>query len=307
MLSHSSKTLWLECQQKWKFRYIDRVETVDTAEPLEAGKAVHEALEHHDPERIVNYADLPVDLRACLIALASNYRLAHQPDPTPLEHEIEMKVDIGDGVVCIIVLDGLGVDEQGQEFFRESKTTRADVSIGSPYWEKVHAINPQADLYFAALRLAGRNPAYCQWDAMRIPALRRLRATPMDKREFYKRETGTSKVGDPKPGTFLTDESFADFTSRVQRTITADMGKYYRREIVVPNEAAIAKVLLQLKLVGVGIRGAAQSGCYLENTNACFSRRDPCEFVPVCSGQTTLADKQLYKIRDKREAIKPAF
>jgi hypothetical protein len=137
--------------------------------------------------------------------------------------------------------------------------------------------------------------------------MRRVKATPPDKREFYKRATNDAKPGDPKPGTYLQDESFFDFTGRVQDTVSKDLRAYYRREIVARDDVQVADTLEQNKLVSKLILQANQSGKYACNKGACFAGQKPCEFVPVCSGKTTLSDTTLYQVRKKQSPLAEEF
>lgn len=65
----------------------------------------------------------------------------------------------------------------------EHKTTSADISAGSSYWEKLR-IDPQATGYIDAARLSGEPVSEILWDATRKPDIEPMRATPEADRKY---------------------------------------------------------------------------------------------------------------------------
>lgn len=299
-ISHS-KVQTAQCLRRYYFNYELRRSPLEEPKELIQGKVFHAFIETGDYGTIVDATALGPDLRAVLIALAGNYRPV-----VATETKLEVKLTIDNfvpGANLVGVIDGEHIDEQAQFYIRETKTTRATISVGSDYWTKTHWVNPQHDLYHYLEREHGRVPAYTLWDAIRIPALKRNRATPIAEREFYKRATGSAAVGDPKPGTYLNDESFEQFRGRADETIRTNPGEFYHRETVIANDQSIADTVEGVKYTTQALLSAHESNSFPCNKSLCFSYGRPCDYLPVCSGKASIDDPTLYKIRHKREEI----
>lgn len=299
--SFSSLKQFMECPKKYQHKYIDRVVPVEEPYYFDRGKAWHAIKEFNDPEKALDFKKLSVDMRAVLVVLAGEYNKFYG-DQQQGSNELTIVKPLFDGVELTGTLDKAGAtDEWGQKYFQEYKSTTKDITPGSEYWTKVHGINPQADTYFWLLRDHSSDPAYCLWDVTRVPNYKRKSATPSNKREFYKRATGSAKVGDPKPGTNLRDETFDEFTSRIQDTVSSEPSAFFRREVLPKNDACIDRTLQQNVLVSQLMVTAIERSKFPCNYSACYQDNRTCEYEPVCSGKASLQDPTLYKLKPKRE------
>src|SRR5262249_20381666 len=113
-----------------------------------------------------------------------------------------------------VVFDVVGYDRDGNTVLVEHKGTASDITT-QKFWSRFET-SLQLPLQVLAAIDCGRAPQKLVLDAVRIPVMHRAKATPIEKREFYKRATAGAAVGDPKPGTRLRDETREEFAARVQ-------------------------------------------------------------------------------------------
>jgi len=121
--SISQIKLFKACRRAWQFRYIEKLEPVETAESLETGKSYHAYL-----EMLENGEELPDDDFSKAAAMAKAYEKYILPQFHVVAAEKELEKQIGDHVLHGFV-DGLSDDG----FIVEHKTTSADISEGGEY------------------------------------------------------------------------------------------------------------------------------------------------------------------------------
>ena len=121
--SISQIKLFKACRRAWQFRYIEKLESVETAESLETGKSYHAYL-----EMLENGEELPDDDFSKAAAMARAYQKYILPQFHVEAAEKELEKSIGDHVLHGFV-DGLSDDG----YIVEHKTTSADISEGGEY------------------------------------------------------------------------------------------------------------------------------------------------------------------------------
>jgi hypothetical protein len=176
----------------------------------------------------------------------------------------------------------------GAIWFVEHKTTGADLSAGSTYWQRLR-IDPQVSIYFGGCRELGHEPVGCLYDVIDRPAQKLLKATPIEARKYTK---ATAK----EPSRLYAnqreaDETVQEFRGRLGEMITAEPAAYFARVEVVRLESEIAESALDVETTALQIRDSATSEHSPRNPNACFMYNRACEFLSACDGTASLDDE----------------
>lgn len=204
------------------------------------------------------------------------------------------------------VFDVIAYDLDGQTVPVEHKFTSTPIDPGAAYWGRLD-LNLQASLYWIVATDAGRQVGHVLWDAIRAPQMKRYEATPLDKRELYKRATrrsdgSTAAVGDPKPGVRLDDETADQFTNRVMEKVSSEPAMYFGRQPLYRDESELDRVRADLWQVGRAMQTAVDEGNFPRNLDSCETIKRmrggiDCDYLPVCRGEADIEDERLYTIR----------
>lgn len=208
----------------------------------------------------------------------------YRPDGS-VDPELELKV-ISDNEV---VIDG---ERKGMEH----KTTASDIDPGSAYWHRVEH-SQQVDIYFIVAHDSGSAMKEVVYDVVRAPNLRRMKATPVDKRQFYVKDCKYGKAGSPRPGTRLTEESWDEFRARIEEDLLANPTRYFRRVRIEPDETRLDKTRLDVWAAGRQMLAAVLEGAFPRNRNGCSAYGRPCEYTPICWEGHDPVGSPLYSIR----------
>lgn len=204
------------------------------------------------------------------------------------------------------VFDIVAYDQEGNTVVVEHKTTKSPIDPGAAYWPRLD-LNLQASLYYVVASDHGRSVNHILWDVVKAPELKKLNATPIDKREFYVKSGKWGEAGDPKPGTRLVDETAEQFATRVQELILSNPGAFYARQPVHRSEDEQARTRADLWMVGRQMVHAVENDCYPRNFDGCHKFNRECPYLPVCTGQADITDERMYQIRkrsdEKAEAL----
>lgn len=164
----------------------------------------------------------------------------------------------------------------------EHKTSGADLSSGSSYWQKLR-MDAQVSMYFDGAVTKGYTVAGCIYDVIAKPEMRPLKATPLEKRKF-------TKDGRLYANQRAQDESIDEFRQRLSVVVSEAPEEHFQRAEVVrldtELEAARADVYQTAQLV----RKAKSAQLWPRNPNACHTYGRPCAFIDVCSGVASLDD-----------------
>lgn len=307
-LSPSSIKLWQTCPAKWSFRYTHNLESKqEKNEYLSFGTAFHAGLDSWWQDRDESASKIVFDLlngqanttRVIGESLMLGYHHVYRNDGfTLLQSEAEVTVELKGIVELTGILDKLAIDPAGRRCIIEHKTTRSDISPSSRYWQS-RILDTQVDMYYLISDLLELDIEYVLYDVIKIPQLRRAKKTPPEKQEFYKKNCKGGKKGDPKPGTYLTDESWEHFRSRVYNYIAANQSDIYVRQQMFRTSSDIAKTEEDIYRLTKMIEYAIDNNLYPRNMSSCFNYNSACEFLPVCCGETRLTNTELYQIREK--------
>lgn len=175
----------------------------------------------------------------------------------------------------------------GSIWFVEHKTTGADLTAGSTYWQRLR-MDPQVSIYFGGVRSLGYEPTGCLYDVIDRPGLRPLKATPVELRKYTK---ATAK----EPSRLYanqreTDETVQEFRERLGVLVAASPDMYFARAEVVRLESEIEESERDVEETALQIRSTASAEHAPRNPNACFLYNRACDFIDACSGVASLDD-----------------
>lgn len=317
-LSHSSIESFLKCPRHYYLRDVEGIRPVLEHSVLRFGTAFHSALEVwwanqcemrltealntwvEQCNKLDLYMEDRIIGRLLLIGYDTYYldradtmppasqesrkvSCVYRPDGT-IDPELELKVILDNEITKPI------------HAAMEHKTTRKHVDASSSYWDKVYA-SQQAELYFLCSSNAGGPLDSIIWDVVRVPTFKRLKATPKDKIEYYKRDCKWGKAGEPKGDVRLTDESWPDYEARVADEIANNPEDYFAYVRLKPDRVALEKGAYDLWSVGRLMLEAHKLQAFPRNRNSCRVGSRECEFRPICFGGVDPAQSADYEIK----------
>jgi hypothetical protein len=341
-VSYSSISDWLRCPRYFAYKHVERRERIGggTSRPLAFGKAGHKGQEalwswagdHDDPARLqaalngfraeaalqdLSWEDQLLG-EVLLIGYAARWDDLRLSFDRPPAAEVRLTVPVlnpaghpDPELEVVAVLDVIATDVDDSAVPIEHKFTSSDISPGSAYWGRLD-LNLQASIQWIVASDSGLQVGHVLWDAVRAPEMKRLQATPSDKREFYKRATkrpdgSIAQVGDPKPGIRLADETNEEFIQRVMDRVLSDPLAFYGRQPLHRSDDELARVRMDIWSAGTNMRRAIENGTFPRNLDACQKFNMPCQYLPVCSGETTIDDPRVYCIRTRPVEEKVVF
>lgn len=175
----------------------------------------------------------------------------------------------------------------GSIWFGEHKTSGADLSLGSTYWQRLR-MDPQVSIYHQGLRELGHEPAGCIYDVIVRPEQRLLKATPLDKRKYTKAGALYAKQRE-------NDETIEEFRKRVSGLVAEEPDAYFARAEIVRLDSEIEASAEDVTETALQIRAGSQTGVAPRNPGACQMYGRTCEFVDVCSGLASLDDETRFQ------------
>lgn len=286
LLTHSRLSCFRACPRKHYLRYELGLHPAETGFALRVGSAFHAALEAADKgldpgETIGQRLEDPYDL-----ALVAAMFDAHQRqyadqrlESVAAEQQFEMPlVNPTTGRPTPIwrlagVVDRIVRLADGRLALMEYKTTSRDFSPGAEYWVRLR-MDQQLSIYVLAARQLGYDVQTILYDVTRRPALRPLKATPPDKRQY-------KKDGSLYASQRAEDEMPEEFAARIAADIAFRPANYFARIEVARLEQDLNACALELWQQQLAIRAAQNSGHWYRNPGACFAPF-ACEYLSVC-------------------------
>ena len=180
----------------------------------------------------------------------------------------------------------------GTVWFGEHKSSGADLSAGSTYWQRLR-MDPQVSIYFAGMRSLGHDPVGCLYDVVVRPAIKMLKATPVDQRKYTKpTKTESSRLYSNQREQ---DETAEEFRERLADVILKEPEAYFARAEVVRLESEIEESARDVEETALQIRALANAEHAPRNPGACFQYNRPCEFIDLCSGLASIDDTTKFR------------
>lgn len=183
----------------------------------------------------------------------------------------------------------------GKIFIVEHKTTGADLSPGSTYWQRLR-LEPQVSMYFRGARALGFAPDGCLWDVLVRPEQRLLKATPEEDRKYTKKDNRLYK------GQRENDETEEEFHDRLIGLVAESPADWFARAEVVRLPSELEQ--FEDDVTSLAAQCLAAETHSARNPDACykFGAGKPCAFVGVCSGIDTLENDSKFR---KLDSIHP--
>lgn len=186
----------------------------------------------------------------------------------------------------------------GGIWFGEHKTSGADLSAASTYWQRLR-MDPQVSIYFAGCRELGHEPEGCLYDVIERPGQKLLKATPVELRKYTK-PSKKEPVSRLYSNQRETDESPEEFRERVGALIAEAPESYFGRAEIVRLEGELEASRQDVEETALQIRAGSQTGVAPRNPGACFMYGRTCEFVGPCSGVESLDDTEKFRRVEKQ-------
>ncbi len=174
----------------------------------------------------------------------------------------------------------------------EHKTTSEDIGAGGNYWKRL-TLDGQVSSYFVGARALGFEPVKALYDVIRKPSFKPLKATAEEDRKWTK-PTKQDPVARLYKGQRLEDETPEQFRERLQTDIAEGPDKYYRRAVIVRLDEEETDAARDTWTYARLIEDAQALNRWPRNVDACQSYGSMCDYWPVCSGETSLADPTRY-------------
>lgn len=199
-------------------------------------------------------------------ALVDGHRMRWENDPLPITQEaVRFKVELSDSVSIVGEWDAITADS-----IVERKTTSESLAPESLFWHRFVKLDPQVSTYL----LARPEAKHVTVDALRKLAIRKRK-----------------------------DESDDDLYTRALETVANDLDYYYRRVQIVRSKAEHAShvrdILGTVRLIQIGDDDASYGRMPPRNPKACIGYGRPCEYLSVCTGETTIRDELRFKNKEK--------
>lgn len=185
-------------------------------------------------------------------------------------------------------LDGLVRNlRDGLVYILEHKTSAEDIGLGSPYWKRL-TLDSQISVYYAGAKSLGYDVAGCIYDVLGKPALRPLKATPIESRKYTK-----------KGGLYANqrgeDETPDEYRTRLLEHIAEQPERYYQRGTVVRLEAEEREAAYDTWHLANMIREAEVQQRWPRNVDACSRYGRMCDFFDTCTGAASLDDPTRFR------------
>lgn len=303
ILTTSQAKTFRRCPRAHRFAYELGVRPTAKSDPLRFGSLMHGAIERllqsaeilaaldwlraepeTDPFDLVKAEELlfgyHVRWEAEQWELVATEREFRFPLRNPRTGAASRTWEIGGKIDAIVRRDG-------DLWIVEHKTSSEDISPGSPYWQKLR-LDAQVSTYLEGARSLGFDPVGCIYNVIGKPALRPLKATPLEDRKYTKEGRLYAKQRE-------TDEGPEEYRARVRESITENPDRYYQRGDVVRLESerddAAWDLWQQARLIHESIVEERAP----RNPEACFMWNRPCDYFAVCTGQASLENESLFR------------
>lgn len=172
----------------------------------------------------------------------------------------------------------------------EHKTTSADLTPGSIYWQRLR-MDTQVSVYFEGAEALGYPLTGCLYDVISKPQHRPYKATPVEKRKFTK---GGALYANQR----AEDETMDDFKARMAAEVAEAPESFFQRSEVVRLESELDASRRDTYETAHMIRDSGNKGLAPRNPDACFLFNRPCDFYEVCCGSADLDDASKFKRLD---------
>lgn len=181
----------------------------------------------------------------------------------------------------------------GTVWIVEHKTTTADLTPGSTYWQRLR-MDSQISVYFEGARALGLEPVGALYDVIAKPQQRPLKATPVESRKYKKDKKG-NVTDELYANQRAEDETMEAFKARMAAGIAAAPEEYYQRSEVVRLDQEMEEARRDTYETALMIRETKHAERAPRNPDACMSYGSICAFYDVCSSTASLDDETRFR------------
>jgi len=212
-------------------------------------------------------------------------------------------------------IDAIARRPDGRVITVEHKTSSTDIEPGSDYWRHLR-LDVQIGTYMVGARALGHEPAECLYDVVGKPAMRPLRATPEDQREYTQpkperacpkktcggpscAKCGGTGVLPAEPARLYArcraeDETVDEYRARLRAHIAENPDRYFVRGTIVRLDEEELDDAHDRWATAREIAEARRLNRHPKNPDACLRYRT-CDFFAVCTRTASLDDPTLYR------------
>jgi len=300
LLTHSRMACAKSCLRKHYYRYEVGIARDRGTAPLRIGQAVHLGLDilargstlaQVDVEIGLLYQDTPpwvedrtdwLAERETIMALLCGYEarwgfIAFEVVESEIAFDLPLRNPDTGAQTPVFKLAGK-IDKivrlpDGRLAVMEHKTCSEDLSPESDYWRRLR-LDQQISLYYLAARRMGYDVQTVLYDVIRKPDLRRLRATPIENRNYKKDGSLYASQRD-------SDETAQEYARRIIDAIGKEPTRYYARKAIARLDSDLIEFEHELWQIQHTLRSCQRHGRWYRNTAACL-RPYKCEFFDLC-------------------------
>ena len=178
----------------------------------------------------------------------------------------------------------------------ETKTSSEDITPGSTYWKRIR-MDPQIGVYLRAAQQKGLDVAGIGYDVLGKPALRPLKATPLESRKYTKpTKTEPSRLYANQRDR---DETPEEYGERCLAAIAAEPDAYYQRALPVRLFQEQHDGAVDVWQTAQTMREARRLNVFPRNPDACFRWSRACDFLAACCGDVPIDDPLLFRQQER--------
>jgi PD-(D/E)XK nuclease superfamily len=175
-------------------------------------------------------------------------------------------------------------------FVVEHKTSGESIVPGSAYWRRL-TIDPQIDMYVEGCESLGKKVHGVLYDVLGKPALKPLKATPIEKREYRKDGKLYARCRER-------DETPDEFERRCLDKIKEDPNRFYVRGTIVRLESERAESKADVWQTCTAIRDAKRLKVFPRNPDSCMQWNRVCDYFEVCTNTQSIDDPVKFKVHE---------
>ena len=308
-LTSSSIGTLQACAKNYRLRYVENLEAINKPHYLSLGSAFHAGVEvfrkggsraeARSHACSVARDRLDNDDLCVLVAMMEAYCKKYCDESGAfVKVEYEFSFDLSEGwadtTLCGVV-DAIAKAGEGHLIYETKTTGRIDGAYLERLWSARQTL-----IYNWVLNEMGWNIQGVVYDLVQKPTIRRLKATPIEKRKYTKSATTGAKVLRKNQREY--NETDAEFLDRLHRWYLEHPGALHR-ELVVYSQHQLSDIKADVRDTWHELNWHMKTGKWPRSLAACHRYNRPCEFAPLCGA----ANPQL--IMDthyqKREATHP--
>jgi hypothetical protein len=314
LLTNSRMKSFRACSRRHHLEYVEGYRPAQESEALAFGTLTHSCLEAYwlarqsggDPESwlrtaldvlpangdpfdaaklrpmLIAYAAAWADVACEVLAVEREFRLplvnplTNHPSRTwVLAGKLDLVIRLSDGRIAVV----------------DHKTSSESIEPGSDYRRRL-ILDGQLSQYWRGCESLGWAPDLGIWDVLGKPALRPLKATPVESRKY-------TKDGRLYANQRETDETPDEYEIRIAEALAADPAKFFARVEVARLEVEREQYDANVWHLATVMREAKPYGRAIYNPDACMRGRSPCPFLAFCEGTASLDDESLFRRVDQ--------